>query len=432
MCTNNETYFLNCFEVSPSFLKGQIKTFNPFERSFKHFLFGETIIGMGYNKENYDKMVEDYYIYKNQYKKYGLTFNVNEECGENGEEYTYLDKIFFLPENYREEYEINEGKILYEGKDYYLIYTYHIEDTYEEEDNKAYFELDFYDNPKKFDLEIITLNKQYQQNIKPEHKDLIYIDTKKLGKSFKSLYTELTEKEIINYRRIMEIPFIFNFIKSARNDSESKLDSNYYYEKILNNAPLISFDKYDFIKMLNVMYEDQYLSHFKQKGNYYEREDYEMDNDKYMDEFGDNGDLDVKDVKDIEEYLSSENSIYNVDKESLVDDRRLLNRGDKISFDDYINENSNRKKTHLNPKIKYVNKNCNRFTSFKENLMSKEYPFIKTKKVVYEICERSNGDFYRRYIIYDPVNSFCSFYSYNDIFDNDIYGLKKDQRRMFK
>ena len=90
--------YKNCFEVSPRFLKGQIKTFNPFERIFKNFLFSEVINPFPdeekYNKENYDKMVENYYIYKNQFKKYGLTFNVNEEYGENGEEENYLSKIF--------------------------------------------------------------------------------------------------------------------------------------------------------------------------------------------------------------------------------------------------------------------------------------------------------------------------------------------------
>ena len=88
-------------------------------------------------------MVENYYIYKNQFKKYGLTFNVNEEYGENGEKKSYLSKIFVLPENYREENTINKGKILYKGKEYYLIYTFYIDETYKEKDNKAYFELVF-------------------------------------------------------------------------------------------------------------------------------------------------------------------------------------------------------------------------------------------------------------------------------------------------
>ena len=56
--------------------------------------------------------------------------------------------------------------------------------------------------------------------------------------------------------------------------------------------------------------------------------------------------------------------------------------------------------------------------------MEEEYFFIERKEVIYEICDREK-DSYRRYIIYDPVNNFCSFYTFEDIFDNYIYGLKK-------
>ena len=384
----------NCFEVSPSFLKGQIKTFNPFERIFKNFLFSEVINPfpdeVKYNEENYDKMVENYYIYKNQFKKYGLTFNVNEEYGENGEERSYLIKIFFLPENYRKEYTINEGKILYKGKDYYLINTNKIYKTYKEKDNKAYFELVFfinYDNPKKFELQIITLDEQYQQNIKPGESDLLYFDTKKIGKKFKSLQKEYTKRELINYGRIKEIPYLFNFTKSMFKHPEPKPDLNDYvtfndyWEKLLENAPLYSTDKNDFIKMLNIMYEDQYLSHFKEKYNYSERDDYAETEDKYLKEFGSNGDLNAEDVEKLKREQNYE--IYVVKDNSL-----------------------------------------------KEIFMSEEYPFIKRKKVIYELCERKKKHFYRRYLIYDPLNNFCSFYISKDIFDNYIYGLKKDQGKI--
>ena len=370
--------YKKCFEVSPSFLKGQIKIFNPFERIFKNFLFNEIINPFSdevkYNKENYDKMVENYYIYKNQFKKYGLTFNVNEE---NEGKRSYLSKIFFLPENYRIEYTINENKILYKGKDYYLIYTFYIDKNYKEKDNKVYFDLFFYDSNKKFELQIITLDEQYQQNIKPGESDVLYIDTKKIGKRFKSLYKELTNRELINYRRIMEIPYLFDFTKFAMKDPEPKPDLiNYdtfrdYWYKLLENAPLYSTDKYDFITMLNIMYEDQYLSNFKEKNNYSEDDDYIMTDEEYLKEYKSKGDLDVKDVE-------------NLEKEYFC----------KGSF-------------------------------FKQNLMSEEYPFIERKKVIYEICEREK-DLYRRYIIYDPVNNFCSFYTFENIFDNYIYGLKKD------
>ena len=383
--------YKKCFEVSPSFLKGQIKTFNPFERIFKNFLFNEIINPfpdkVQYNKENYDKMVENYYIYKNQFKKYGLTFNVNEECGEDGEKRSYLSKIFFLPENYRRvEYTINENKILYQGKDYYLIYTFYIDETYKEKDNKAYFELKFHDIPKKFEIQIITLYEQYKQNIKPGESDLLYIDTKKIGKKFKLLYKELTKRELINYRRIMEIPFLFDFTKFAGKDPEPKPDlinfdtfRDYWY-KLLENAPLYSTDKYDFITMLNIMYEDQYLSNFKEKNNYSEEDDYIMTDEEYLKEYGSKGDLDAKDVE-------------NLEKEEKEEEDFLIGSFLKVG-------------------------------SFKQNLMSEEYPFIERKKGIYEICEREK-DMSRRYLIYDPVNNFCSFYTFENIFDNYIYGLKK-------
>ena len=68
----------------------------------------------------------------------------------------------------------------------------------------------------------------------------------------------------------------------------------------------------------------------------------------------------------------------------------------------------------------------------KEILMMEEYPFIQRKKVIYELCGREQKYFYRRYLIYDPINNFCSFYQPEDIFDNYIYGLKKDQGKSCK
>ena len=195
---------------------------------------------------------------------------------------------------------------MYKGKDCYLIYTYYIDKTYKEKDNKVYFELVFfsnYYNPKKFELQIITLDEQYQQNIKPGGSDLLYFDTEKIAKRFKSLHKELTKRELINYRRIKEIPHLFNFTKSMLKDPEPKPDLNdydafnEYWNKLLENATFNSTDKYDFITMLNIMYEDQYLSHFKEEYNYSEHDDYEMTEDEYLKEFGSKGDLNAEDVE---------------------------------------------------------------------------------------------------------------------------------------
>ena len=366
------SYYNKCFEVSPSFLKGQIKTFNPFERIFKNFLFNEIISdeAVEYSKENYDEMVENYYIYKSQFKKYGMTFNVNEEY-EYEKKIRYFSKIFFLPENYST---YNENKILYKGKDYYLIDTYEIDKTYHEKDNKVYFELGNFLS-KKFELQIITSKDQYQQNIKPGESDLLYIDTKKIGKRSKSLYNELSKREIINYKRIMEIPFLFVYKKFAEKYPPTESDTidfdsfNDYWNKLVENAFPYSTDKQDFITMLNIMYEDQYLSNFKEKNNE-----------------PDKGYLDVEDVENYEKNQEEKKK--------------------EFCFFDLF-------------KIR---------KSLKENLMYEEYYFIETQKVIYELCEREK-DSYRSYIVYDPVNNFCSsFYLFEDILDNYIYGLKKEKK----
>ena len=440
---------LKCFEVSPSFLKGQIKTFNPFERIFKNFLFGEEILReKDYNEEYYDKMVENYYIYKNQFKKYGLTFNVNKECGENGEKYSYLNKIFFINEKYNEkevEFKVNgekkirlqknnfikrQKKVEYKGKEYCLLYDFLIDDNYEEKDNKVYFEIDYiypdekdiidyinsqkdiidiydsendekivtdYDNTNKFELEIITLEQQYQQNIKPGDDDLLYFESKKLGKSFESIYKELSERELINYRRIIEIPFLFDFEKSMLKDTEPKPDLNdldnfdKYWNKLVKKAPLKSVDKNDFITMLNIMYEDQFLNHFKEKLNYSEIDDYLMTEDEYLKSHnGFKGEIDAKDVKNFE---NIKNERFRKNFEDLgINIENFKNIGFGIG-------------------------------NLKEGLMGKEYPFIETKNVIYKLCGRES-DSYREYLIYDPVNNFCSFYPNEKILDNYIYGKK--------
>ena len=183
----------------------------------------------------------------------------------------------------------------------------------------------------------------------------------------------------------MEIPFLLDFNKCAMKDSGPKPDLvNFvifrdYWRKLLENVPLYSTDKYDFIAMLNIMYEDQYLSKFKEKDNYSEEDDYTMTDEEY----GNKGDLDVKDVE-------------NLEKEEK----------EKEEEEDFLTGS-------------FLN-----VSSFKQNLMEEEYPFIERKKVIYEICERKK-DIRRRYLIYDPVNNFCSFFTFEDIFDTYIYGLKK-------
>ena len=56
-----------------------------------------------FNKKNYDKLIRYYYIYKNQYKKYGLTFYIKEE------EYEYEEEEY----EYEEEEEKFPNKIIF-------------------------------------------------------------------------------------------------------------------------------------------------------------------------------------------------------------------------------------------------------------------------------------------------------------------------------
>ena len=90
----------------------------------------------------------------------------------------------------------------------------------------------------------------------------------------------------------MEIPFLFDIRKNLKDESFfisfSKIEE-------IKNFPLYFTDKYDFIAMLNIMYEDKYLSYFKSETN-----------GDYPEEI----DLDAKDVKDekaMEKYQNREN-----------------------------------------------------------------------------------------------------------------------------
>ena len=125
---DNKDYFLNCYEINPIFLKGQLRVVNPFERIFKDFL--EFLYFLD-REEIYNKLVKNYYIYKNQFKRYGLTFPIKDE----NENEFLPSKIFFLPKitylKFKDFKDI-KNKFSYKGKDYFLLYYYHINDTYQE------------------------------------------------------------------------------------------------------------------------------------------------------------------------------------------------------------------------------------------------------------------------------------------------------------
>ena len=134
-------------------------------------------------------------------------------------------------------------------------------------------------------IEFITLN---DYHIQPKEYDLIYIDAEKLSKIEKPLSQILTKRELVNYERIKEIPFVFEYSKSYRyctkkdknfnskNSSETITDID---DLLIKNVPLCFVEKNDFYKMLNIMYEDTYTNCFLNNYEYLEY-DYEYFDDE--------------------------------------------------------------------------------------------------------------------------------------------------------
>ena len=135
---DNKIYF-DCYEISPGFLKGQLQIVNPFERIFKDFL-DFFLQREEYNLENYNKLVRNYYIYKNQFKKYGLTFQIRD--GDKIGNKKLFSKIFFFPKKICSDFfyfKDFKDKFSFKGKDYILPnFTF---SHYKEKDDKAFLEI---------------------------------------------------------------------------------------------------------------------------------------------------------------------------------------------------------------------------------------------------------------------------------------------------
>ena len=170
------------------------------------------------------------------------------------------------------------------------------------------------------------------------------------------------------------------------------LNLNKYYsrENLVAKVPLFSLDKKDFIIMLNIMYEDQYLTHFVQKENYREEEHYEMGDEEYLNKFCNNGYLDVKDVKYLEEYPEEE----------------------------YMKNFFRDKDGNFSYKVYYLNYEI--FDSFKDFLMSERYPFIETLDVIYEISSRNTEKYYRKFIVFDTINKNYIIPKLDNFLDNEV------------
>ena len=244
-------YFKKCYEIDPIVLKGQLPVITPFQRILRGFPYYPKLSLS--NKKTYDRMVKEYYIYKNQYKKYGLTFPISYNNYQQ-------EKILFLTQKsiLTEKLLTPEFKILkYKDNDYFLLNDCLPNSSFEEILNKFYFEIGEY-NPFDENIEFITLN---DYHIQPKEDDLIYIDAVKLCKIEKPLSQILTKRELVNYERIKEIPFVFEYSKSYRyctkkdknfnskNSSETITDID---DLLIKNVPLCFVEKNDFLQ--NVKY----------------------------------------------------------------------------------------------------------------------------------------------------------------------------------
>ena len=129
-------YSSDCYEISPGLLKDKIQILNPLERILQDFLDFYDERGK-YNVENYNKFVRKYYIYKNQFKKYGLTFKIVD----GDQEYKkILSKLFFFPKNIYldiEDFEDIKEVISLKGKDY-KVFNLSYNANYKEEDDKGF------------------------------------------------------------------------------------------------------------------------------------------------------------------------------------------------------------------------------------------------------------------------------------------------------
>ena len=268
---------IDCYEVDPfSFsdqFKSTLKIINPFQRIHKEIneLFLELravdeidrkdFENKLFNREKFEKLVKDYYDYKIQYKKYGLTFYIMDEIENN-----QSDNEFFFG---------NKKQIIIND-----VFSNNLRDF-----------LDFYSfnvlRHKLSDYDLVTLEQQKMiPNFQLGKKAIKYIDPERLFKIKRTKETLLSLREIINLNRIKEIPYLFKYENFKSNDEEYDFYKD--LKQSIEDSPEISYNKKDFIKMLNIMYEDHYFDDFTtiyyeyQECYDYYKKDYK---EKYLEEF---------------------------------------------------------------------------------------------------------------------------------------------------
>ena len=337
-----------CYEVDPFTFSDQFKSkltiINPFQRIHKEinelFLELKAVDEIKrkdfekeiFNGEKFEKMVKDYYDYKIQYKKYGVTFYIIEEDKKS------LENNYVLVGNDRELF-VNKS------------YSNDLSDFL----NFDRYELSFDMSCKKYDL--VTLEKQKMiSDFQLGKKVIKYIDPERLYKIKRTKETLLSLREIINLNRIKEIPYLFKYENFKSNDDDEEYDYYRDLKQSIEDSPETSYNKKDFIKMLNIMYEDQYLDDFNhpfysyQECYDYYQKDYK---EKYLEEFTEIR-SDFKDYGGDEDYY------------------------DMIGGD---------------------------YSSLKDYKMSSRFGYIETKNVVYGLEDWEDINSYRRIIIFDPINN---------------------------
>ena len=246
----------------------------------------------------------------------------------------------------------------------------------------------------------------------------IYKQKKNLKKACS--FNELTKREKINYERIREIPFLMkkkyltilnrrDWVNHQHNNNSNFIDDmkRMYYESI-KNSPIESYDRNDFFKMLNIMYEDTYLDEFekycnteinnpnnhnlKRLGSFdlsvCKNKTHSQNIDLYEDKYPFN-----KKIKRVTYSCHDDNDYNDIDYDD-DNDHNDIDYDDDIDYHNIIGGY-------------YVgdNKDSNgfKFISFKQRDLTSIFK-IKTKNVIYELIFDDDNT-HRKLIAYDQVNN---------------------------
>ena len=199
----------------------------------------------------------------------------------------------------------------------------------------------------------------FEKNVEVDFSCLLYIDKQRLMED-KNLI--LTDREKTNLERMKEVPFLYKQKYLGLVEEDERFEDD-YLEKHLRSIELASIYDYDknvFVRMLNIMYEDTYLSDFI-KRSYTEYE--------------------YQDLYDFKEKFNDTHEYPEIDEN--IDDE-----------------------------------DCEIKTTEHRNLYTKFKP-IETKNLIYELNNWKEKRHHRIFIVYDPVNKMTILPHRN--WEEDIY-----------